>query len=179
MLGIPAISTGEMLRRECQSGSRLGEAVQSVLASGQLVGDDLINQVVASRLSQRDCELGCILDGYPRTLAQARFLDALLRKLQMPAPVVFSFEITCEEVVARLGRRRQCSGCGQIFSFDADTNASESFHHCDGAQLIQRPDDDPAVIRERLRVHKDNVGELVRYYAGKQLSPHRRHAHAR
>lgn len=101
-LGIPAISTGEILRQECQSGSALGQAVAEILQSGQLVSDGLMNQVVASRLGQVDCAGGCILDGYPRTAAQARFLDRLLRRLRMPSPVVVDFFLPAEEIVNRL-----------------------------------------------------------------------------
>jgi adenylate kinase len=104
-LGVPAISTGEILRHECQSGSALGQAVAEILQSGQLVSDGLMNQVVASRLGQFDCANGCILDGYPRTAAQARFLDRLLRRLGMPSPVVVEFFLPAEEIVKRLSLR--------------------------------------------------------------------------
>jgi adenylate kinase len=104
-LGIPAISTGEILRHECESGSALGQAVEEVLQSGRLVSDGLMNQVVASRLRQFDCAHGCILDGYPRTAAQARFLDRLLRRLDMPSPVVLEFFLPAEEIVKRLSSR--------------------------------------------------------------------------
>lgn len=164
-LGIPAISTGEMLRRECQSGSELGKAVQSVLASGQLVSDELINQVVSSRLAEGDCDLGCILDGYPRTVRQARFLNRLLRKLKRPRPVVFDFEIACEDVIARLSRRRQCTECGRIFSVDPHSQNAELVCERDGSKLIERSDDQPTVIRERLALYGRNAGELVHYYA--------------
>ena len=82
VLQIPAISTGEILRRECQSGSELGRTVHAVMASGGLVSDDLMNQVVTNRLTQDDCEAGCILDGYPRTVSQARFLHDFLKRLE-------------------------------------------------------------------------------------------------
>jgi len=141
-LGIPTVSTGEMLRRECQSGSDLGNQVQNVLASGRLVSDDLINRTVANRLLQRDCELGCILDGYPRTVAQAQHLDSLLANLDLPAPVIFDFEVSCEEVVARLDHRRQC---------------------------VQRTDDHPATVRERLRLYEENAAEMIRYYQARRF----------
>lgn len=172
-LGIPAISTGEMLRRECQSGSSLGKAVQSVLAAGQLVSDDLINQVVASRLAQGDCEPGCILDGYPRTISQARFLNRLLTNLRMRRPVVFGFEIEGEEVVERLSRRRQCAECGRIFSLNGSAETAE-FCDADGAKLVQRADDNAETVRERLKLYQMNAGPLLRYYRRKDY--HRIHA---
>jgi adenylate kinase len=161
-LGIPAISTGEMLRRESESGSVLGKAVQFILAAGKLVSDELMNQVVARRLRDCDCNSGCVLDGYPRTASQARFLDRLLRRLKMSHPVVFHFDIPCEDVVARLGRRRQCAQCGRIFSVDNGLSCDQ-----DGSPLIQRTDDRAAAIRERLRLYKQNADALVHYYRNK------------
>jgi adenylate kinase len=166
-LDVPAISTGEMLRRECHSGSQLGTLVQTVLASGQLVSDSLVNQVVASRLSQHDCSHGCILDGYPRTVSQARFLDTLLAGLKMPRPIVFDFDVQSEELVARLSRRRQCPECGRIFSLDGCEISAELFCDRDGARLVQRNDDNPASVRERLRLYTQNARELARYYGSK------------
>ena len=162
-LGIPAISTGEMLRRECRSGSPLGRAVQSILASGQLVNDELMNQVVASRLRERDCRSGCILDGYPRTLSQARFLDDLVAGMKKRRPVVFDFEISADEIVARLSRRRYCPECGRIFSADG-SNGTAFICEKDGSAAVQRSDDHPETVRERLRLHERNAADLVQYY---------------
>ncbi len=154
-----------MLRRECLSGSHLGRSVQSILEAGQLVSDALINEVVARRLRQSDCNGGYILDGYPRTVSQAHYLDTLLGELGMPNPVIFDFKISAEDIVTRLGRRRQCMQCGAISSIDGNSNGAEFFCERDGGELIQRPDDNPTSIRERLRVYERNAGELVRYYA--------------
>jgi adenylate kinase len=165
-LSIPAISTGEMLRRECRSGSDLGRAVQSILASGQLVSDELMNQVLASRLREQDCRLGCILDGYPRTLSQARFLDGLLAGSHRRRPVIFDFQISSEEIVARLGRRRQCAECGRIFSLAPGSDGAGLACEQDGSPLVERSDDNPQTVRERLRQHERNAADLVRYYRG-------------
>jgi adenylate kinase len=170
-LQIPAISTGEMLRRECQSGSPLGDTVKSVLASGQLVNDDLVNQVVASRLGNCDCDPGCILDGYPRTIFQARFLDTLLHSLHKRPPIVFDFEISSGEIVARIGRRRQCTECGRIFSINSEAGVDNVFCDRDGAALIQREDDNPEVIRERLWQYERNAAQLIRYYRSQDYHP--------
>jgi adenylate kinase len=168
-LGIPAISTGEMLRLECQSGSSIGKAVRSVLASGQFVSDDLMNRVVAGRLGREDCRRGCILDGYPRTVSQARFLQQLLTTQKMSRPVVFDFEIESEGVIARLGRRRQCAECGRIITVDGEMPVAELLCDRDGSKLVQRADDNPAIIRERLRLYHQNAGQLVEYYARKDF----------
>lgn len=171
-LGIPTISTGEILRRECQSGSALGSAVQAILSSGQLVCDDLMNQVISSRLREADCQRGFILDGYPRTVSQARFLDRLLSELNIPRPVVFHFDISHREVVLRLTRRLQCAECGRIFSmsasFKGDSSDRESLCDRDGSKLVHRSDDNADSIRERLRLYAENASRLMAYYRGRR-----------
>jgi adenylate kinase len=172
-LGIPTISTGEMLRRECQSGSALGRSVQSILASGQLVSDDLMNQVISSRLREVDCHRGFILDGYPRTVSQARFLSRLLTALGMPHPVVFHFDISNENVVSRLTRRLQCAECGRIFSMNSHLMNGDSADRAmlcdrDGSKLLHRADDSAPSIRKRLRLYEENVARLARYYRNRQ-----------
>jgi adenylate kinase len=159
-LGIPAISTGEILRLECQSGSDLGREVEAVLARGELVDDSVINELVTRRLRERDCAHGCILDGYPRTIAQARYLE----NLNFAEPRIFDFIVSARDVISRLGGRKYCPGCGQTFS--ASQVCSQ-----DGLALIQREDDKPAVIRERLRVYRRNMGKLVRFYRSKDYHP--------
>lgn len=161
-LGLPAVSTGEMLRQTAACGSVLGKTVQKLMAAGQLVRDDLINQVVERRLRQSDCDSGCVLDGYPRTACQARFLESLLRRLEMPAPVVFDFQLTAEYVIERLSHRRQCPQCGHISSIDL--SAGPSYCDRDGTLLVQRVDDNPAAIRQRLNLYKATFADLVSYY---------------
>jgi adenylate kinase len=152
-LGIPAISTGEILRSECQSGSDLGREVEAVLARGELVDDQTMNELVTRRLRESDCAHGCILDGYPRTVAQARYLD----NLNFAIPCIFDFIVSARDVIARLGGRKYCPTCGQTFSAAQICNR-------DGSALMQREDDKPAVIRERLRVYRRNMDKLVRFY---------------
>lgn len=161
--GIPEISTGDMLRREAQSGTKLGKMIQDLLAGGRLVPDDLVNQAVANRLRQPDCQNGCILDGYPRTVSQARFLDGLLTQLDMAPPVALGFQVNCEEVIARLSRRYNCPACRRSYSVkDGETTTLLCEH--DGSPLFRRADDNPASIRERLRLYQVNSASLVNYY---------------
>lgn len=162
-LGIPAVSTGEMLRKECQSGSEVGRQVQDLLTSGQLVPDELMRGVITNRLSERDCKQGFILDGYPRTVAQARILDSLLQTLDVAAPIVFDLIVDADELIQRLGRRRQCVQCGGIISV-ADDSSRPSYCERDGADLFRRADDNPSTIRQRLLLYRRNIGELVRFY---------------
>jgi adenylate kinase len=159
-LGIPAISTGEILRSECQSGSELGREVEAVLARGELVADGIMNELVGRRLYEPDCAGGCILDGYPRTVAQARHLDTL----NFAVPRIFDFIVSARDVVARLGGRRYCPACGQTF------NKSQVCSK-DGSPLLQREDDKPAVIRERLRIYRRNMDKLVRFYRSRDYHP--------
>ncbi|MBV9443190.1 MAG: adenylate kinase [Acidobacteriaceae bacterium] len=164
MLGIPAISTGEMLREECRSGSELGEAVSKIIASGKLVSDGVVNQIVSKRLERPDCEMGCILDGYPRTVEQARFLDRLLRERGLAPPTVIDFDVDCQAILARLGGRRQCVKCGKIFSFGQAAGSVQLFCDLDGNPLVTREDDSQEVVGERLRVYARSTLPLVRYY---------------
>ncbi|HZS55117.1 MAG TPA: adenylate kinase [Bryobacteraceae bacterium] len=161
-LSIPAISTGEMLRQTVQSQTDLGKTVESVMASGQLVSDELINQVVAERLRQADCRSGCILDGYPRTASQARFLDTLLTQLELPEPVVINFRLAIEKIVDRLSRRRQCPECGS--SYTVKSKVEEARCHRDGAILIRRADDNPSAIRRRLELYRATSSEVIDFY---------------
>jgi adenylate kinase len=159
-LGIPTISTGEMLRQECRSGSALGMQVKSLLDGGHLVKDELIQEVVAQRLLQPDCAQGCILDGFPRTAAQACFLDRFLASNAFPAPMVFDLFIAPQMLVDRLSSRRQCPVCAQTFQ------VAPGAAHCphDAAELITRDDDEPATIRRRLEIYANNTSEIVRFY---------------
>lgn len=159
-LGIPAISTGEILRSECQSGSDLGREVETVLARGELVDDRTMNELVTCRLRESDCARGCILDGYPRTVAQARYLD----NLDFAVPRIFDFIVSARDVISRLGGRKYCPECGQTFS-------TAQVCSRDGSPLIQREDDKPAVIRERLRVYRRNMDKLVRFYQSRDYHP--------
>jgi adenylate kinase len=160
-LGIPSISTGEMLRREVESASLLGRRVAQLMAEGKLVDDDLMNQVVAERLRQPDCSNGFLLDGYPRTISQAFFLDEWLGQQGWGAPVTLHLDVPGEEVVARLAGRRQCPECSQIYS--ATTVGPERCDR-DGAALVCRVDDNPSAVRQRLQIYDETADPLVRHY---------------
>lgn len=163
-LEIPAISTGEMFRAEVASGSDLGKLVGSIMSSGGLVSDDVVNQVVASRLARPDCRGGFLLDGYPRTVAQARFLSGLLEKRGLPAPVVVHIDVPDEPLVARLTARRQCPACGQIYNLLHQPPKIAGKCDNDGANLICRKDDCEEVIRERLAAYATLSKPLIDFY---------------
>ena len=168
-LGVPAISTGEIFRAELKAGTPLGNAAKEIMASGGLVGDDIVNAMVSGRLHQPDCRNGFLLDGYPRTIAQAQFLDGLLKELGQPEPEILYLEVPDDVLVARLTSRRQCPVCGKIYNLLSQPPQREGVCDADGAALIQREDDQESVIRARLKAYSEQTGPLVDYYSGRKF----------
>jgi adenylate kinase len=154
--GVPRISTGDILRDAVQAGTELGRAARSVMDAGRLVGDDIMIGIVRDRLARPDADAGFVLDGFPRTVAQARALDEML---DGRAPlVVVDIEMPEEALVERLSIRRICSVCG----WTAPPGVV-SCGRCGGA-LVQRRDDNVDVVRERLRVYARDTQPLVEFY---------------
>jgi adenylate kinase len=164
-LGIPAISTGEILRAEMRAGTELGVAAKKIMESGGLVSDEIVNGMVRNRLAQPDCRKGCLLDGYPRTLAQAEFLDGLLKEFGYPPPVVLFLDVPEPVLIARLTARRQCPVCGAIYNLLSQPPRQDGVCDNDGATLIQRDDDKEETIRARLAAYAESTGPLIEYYA--------------
>jgi adenylate kinase len=154
-LSVPRISTGDMLREAVAAGSELGWAVRAVMARGGLVDDATMIAVVQDRLARPDAAAGCVLDGFPRTLAQAAALDALLAGRTLH---VLELVVPEAELVRRLGGRRVCVACGANGPRDGDRCT-----RC-GGELVQREDDGVAVVRERLRVYERDTAPLVGHY---------------
>jgi adenylate kinase len=163
-MGIPAVSTGELLRAEVASGTPLGSWVKATVETGGLVADDVVNQLIDARLRRPDAAGGIILDGYPRTVEQAEFLGDLLSKLGLPAPVVVSFEIGPEVLITRLGARRQCPECGRVYHAVLQPPEVNGLCDVDGTVLVQRKDDQPDVIRRRLELYQHATAPLRDYY---------------
>ena len=130
---IPAISTGEMFRAECKAGTELGKMASAIMAAGGLVTDDITNGIVANRISQADCARGFLLDGYPRTVPQARNFANLARDKGLSAPIVIHIDVPEEPLVARLTARRQCPQCLRIY------NLSRSRRACPGCVTATAP----------------------------------------
>jgi adenylate kinase len=168
-LGVPSISTGEIFRAELKAGTPLGNAAKEIMTSGGLVGDDIVNAMVKGRLAQPDCAKGFLLDGYPRTIAQAQFLDGLLKELGYPEPTVVFLEVPDEVLVTRLTSRRQCPACGAIYNLLSQPPAKDGVCDHDGAALIQRDDDKESVIRARLAAYAESTGPLVGFYSGRNF----------
>jgi adenylate kinase len=154
--GVPRISTGDILREAVQAGTPLGRAAKAVMDTGRLVGDDVVNGIVRERLARPDATPGFVLDGFPRTVAQAQALDEMIDD-RTPL-VIVQIEVPEEVLVERLSSRRICGACGWIAAPGVTSCA-----RC-GGTLIQRPDDRPDVVRERLRVFMRDTQPLIEYY---------------
>jgi len=162
---IPCISTGEMLRSEIAADSELGRETKATIAAGSLVSDEIINRIVQQRIGALDCRDGFMLDGYPRTIQQAEFLDEQLSRLGMSDPVVIHLDVPTEVLVNRIVCRRQCQECGSMYNvlFKRPRKPGK----CDecGGRLIVRHDDREEVIRERLRAYNAQTLPVLRHYA--------------
>jgi len=153
-----------MLRGEIAAGTPLGRETQSIIAAGGLVPDDLINAALCSRIQQPDCRLGFMLDGYPRTVEQAQYLDQLLSSRSLPAPVVIHLDVPADVLVGRMVSRRQCSKCGRMFNILSQRPKVEGHCDDDGAPLTIRRDDREDVIRERLRTYGEVTRPVLDHY---------------
>jgi adenylate kinase len=162
-LVLPHISTGDMLREALKNETELGKKARTYLDSGALVPDELVDAIVAERLSREDCSRGFILDGYPRTIPQAQFLGSLVQK-DGSRPVTLGMEVDEDVLIKRLSSRWTCPKCGKIFNADLDPGKVGG--RCDecSAALVQRRDDTAEVIVERLQVYKRATQPLVQYY---------------
>jgi adenylate kinase len=163
-LGIPAISTGDMLREEIKSGTPLGKAAQSIMANGGLVGDDLVNRMLAQRVSSPDSAHGFLLDGYPRTVEQAEFLDHLLAERRFNTPIVLHLDVPLDALVGRLTSRRQCPKCKRIYNLLQMPPKTPGICDDDGTPLVTRKDDSEEVVSERIRTYDAVTRPVLEYY---------------
>lgn len=163
-LSIPHISTGDLFRDNIKRETTLGKKVKEILASGGLVGDDITCAMVRSRLSEDDCKNGFILDGFPRTIAQA---DDLASYQDIDAAI--EFQISFDEVIKRLSGRRVCPSNGNIYHILFNPPKKEGFDDETGEALIQRDDDKEEAILHRLEVYKAQTEPLIAYYKEKGL----------
>jgi adenylate kinase len=163
-LKIPAISTGDLLRAEIAAGSALGLQAKVTMLAGGLVSDELVNDMLRARLAKPDCVGGFLLDGFPRTLRQAVYLDGLLTDLHFPPPVTLHLDVPHNALLGRILSRRQCSQCGR--NFNILTNRPKLSGHCDfdGAPLLVREDDRESVVRERLRAYDEMTEPVLGHY---------------
>lgn len=159
-LQIPTISTGVILREAIKNGTPLGVSAQSYIEKGQLVPDELVIDILKARISQSDCDNGYILDGFPRTIAQAEALD----NMGVVIDKVVNIYVPDEKIVERLAGRRSCGGCGA--TYHVVYNPSNDGVHCSacGKELTQRADDNPETIKKRLTVYHNETAPLEEFY---------------
>jgi adenylate kinase len=161
---LPFISTGDMLRANVKDGTELGQQAKQYMDAGDLVPDELIVAMVAERLQEEDARDGFILDGFPRTVEQADALEGQLSELGRRITAAILIEVPNEEVVRRLSGRRVCVKAGHNYHVEFDPPKREGVCDQDGSRLVQRDDDKPEVIRNRLRVYEEQTAPLVDYY---------------
>ncbi len=163
-LGLPHVSTGDLLRAAIRDGSPLGPKVAAIVDRGELVPDDLVGEVMAERLSRPDAAGGFLLDGFPRTTAQADQLDRLLAERGQALDRVISIEVPEPEIFDRLTGRRSCARCGAVYHVRYGRPRVEGVCDRCGGELRQRSDDTEPVIRERLRAYRERTAPLVARY---------------
>ncbi len=166
-LGIPHISTGDILRESARKETGLGLAAKARMDKGDLVSDDVMCRIVGERLSEPDCRNGAILDGFPRTLGQAHFLDQLLEQRESERALLLNLQLEQTQVIKRLAGRRVCSKCGEIYNVYLNPPRQDEICDKDGSQLFQRPDDNEEAIRQRLLAYERETVPLIDYYRSK------------
>jgi len=166
-IGVPYISTGDILRSAVKEGSSLGKKANEYMSKGELVPDEVVIGIIDERLNRGDCKNGCVLDGFPRTIAQAVSLENMLKEKGMDVFVLL-IDVPDEEVIRRNSKRRVCDRCGKIYHLETNPPPGEGICEC-GGSLYQRNDDREDVIRERLRVYREKTAPLIDYYAKKNL----------
>jgi adenylate kinase len=163
---IPAISTGEMIRAEIRAGSELGKIAAGVTITGGLLSDDLVNQIVRSRLSQPDCRNGFMLDGYPRTVDQAKYLGSLMAELGLPQPSVVHIDVPLDQLIARTCNRRYCPQCGSIYNLLSHPPREAGICDTCHIELQQRSDDCEETVKNRLAAYERSTAPLIDFYQG-------------
>ncbi len=168
-LKIAHISTGELFRNHLKQGTKLGILAKGYMENGELVPDEVTVAMVRERLSEPDCAGGCILDGFPRTIAQAEALDMALADMNRQVMVVPLLVVRDGVLLERLSNRWTCRACGAVFSqFSRPPREGCKKDECDG-ELYRRPDDEPETQRNRIRVYSEQTEPLINYYQQRGL----------
>jgi adenylate kinase len=161
---VPHISTGDMFRDHKARGTEIGKKVQAIMDAGGLVTDDITNDMVKERLGRPDVAQGFILDGYPRTAAQAQYLDVLLHSMGRQISRCLSYEVSADVLVERMSGRRSCPKCGAVYHVSQNPPKREGYCDKDGTGLVQRDDDKPETVRKRLDEYAAKTEPLIRFY---------------
>ena len=163
--GIPQVSTGDLLRENVKLGTPLGQKAKAVMDAGKLVSDDLVNEMVAERIARPDCARGFILDGFPRTVGQAEWLDGFLSARGSKLPLrVIRIAVDYDKLLKRLTGRRTCPACGTIYNLYTNPPRTDEICDNDRTKLTFRKDDSEEAIGTRLKAYENETLPLVDYY---------------
>jgi adenylate kinase len=163
--GLKQLSTGDMLRAAIAEGSELGKKAKEVMDRGELVSDDIVVGIIADRLDQTDVAKGFILDGFPRNTAQAEALDRMLKTKNLKLDKVIEIKVDDQALIDRIAGRYSCAKCGTAYHDRFSPPRKPGVcDNCGSTEFVKRPDDNPAVVRDRLRVYNNQTAPLVEYY---------------
>lgn len=162
---IPKLSTGEILRGEIETGSALAKKIEAIMNAGHLVSDEIMIELIKNRITHPDCENGFILDGFPRTIKQAEELEPILKNSKKGDLFVLNFDVTEEELIARLSGRYSCKSCKagyhKIYKQPKNHGVCDN---CGSTEFIEREDDKPEAVKIRIKVYNEKTAPLVGYY---------------
>ncbi|NYT03612.1 MAG: adenylate kinase [Candidatus Methanofastidiosa archaeon] len=164
---IPHISTGDILRNNVKRGTEIGLAAKEFMDSGRLVPDKIIIGMMKDRFLEDDCKKGFLLDGFPRTIAQAEALDYLLEQMEISLDHIINIDVPDEDIINRISKRLSCSNCGEVYNLLYKKPKKEMSCDTCGGKLHQRDDDKEEVIRNRLDVYRKQTAPLISYYKEK------------
>ncbi len=162
--GVPQISTGDLLRDHRARHTKLGDLAEGFMRDGQLVPDDLVNQMVADRLIQPDARIGYVLDGYPRTLPQADWLDGHLASVQSVPVIAVSLAVGYDELLRRITGRRTCPVCKNIYNVFSNPPKVPNICNLEGAMLMRRTDDSEEIFVERMKTFEAQTAPVIEHY---------------
>lgn len=163
--GIPHISTGDIFRKNLKEGTELGVRAKGFMDKGLLVPDELVVEIVEDRLKENDCEDGFLLDGFPRTLVQAKELDEVLARMNISMDNVVNIDVDKSILVGRAVGRRICRGCGATYHVEFNPPAKEDVCDLCGGELYQRSDDNEETVSKRIQIYLDQTQPLIEYYS--------------
>jgi adenylate kinase len=166
---IPHISTGDIFRANIKNGTELGKKAKEFIDKGQLVPDELTVELLLDRVANDDCKNGYVLDGFPRTIPQADVLDSELTKLGDKVDYAINVDVPDENIVRRMSGRRACLKCGATYHIEHIPPKTEGICDKCGSELVQREDDKPETVQNRLSVYHEQTQPLIEYYDKKNI----------
>ena len=168
-LHIPHIATGDIFRFNLKNNTELGKLAKTYIDKGELVPDDVTCNMVRDRFNEQDAKEGFILDGFPRTIPQATELDKMLKEMGRKIDYVFLVQADDERIVKRMGGRRVCKNCGEVYHVETLKPKVDGICDKCGSELVQRDDDKESVVKDRLKVYHEQTAPLIDYYKNQNL----------